>query len=70
MSVEAGSPAQAAALEEGDVIVQWDGKPVAGIDDLHRLLTEDYLGRSAELTLLRRTQKLMRQITPVELSAR
>ena len=70
MSVEEGSPARAAGLEEGDVIVQWDGTPVAGIDDLHRLLTEDYLGRSAELTLIRRAQKLVRHITPVELPAR
>ncbi len=52
------------------MIVQWDGTPVAGIDDLHRLLTEDYLGRSAELTLIRRAQKLVRSITPVELAGR
>ena len=67
-SVEPGSPAQSAGLEDGDVIVAWDGKPVAGIDDLHRLLTEQYLGHSAELTLLRRTQKLVRPIKPVELA--
>ena len=70
LSVEDASPARAAGLEEGDVIVQWDGRPIAGIDDLHRLLTEDYLGRSAALTLIRRAQKLVRQITPVELPAR
>jgi S1-C subfamily serine protease len=69
-SVEEGSPARTAGLEEGDVIVRWDGTPVAGIDDLHRLLTEDYLGRSAELTLIRRTQQLERSITPVELPVR
>jgi S1-C subfamily serine protease len=68
MSVEAGSPAQAAGLEEGDVIVQWDGVPVAGIDDLHKLLTEVSLGRSAELSVIRRAQKLVRRITPVELA--
>lgn len=69
ISIEAGSPAQAAGLEEGDVIVQWDDLPVAGIDDLHRLLSEDYLERSAEVTVLRRTRKLSRHITPVELAA-
>ena len=52
------------------MIVQWDATPIAGIDDLHRLLTADYLGRSAELTLIRRAQKLVRHITPVELPAR
>jgi S1-C subfamily serine protease len=70
MSVASGSPAQAAGLEEGDVIVQWDGVPVAGIDDLHRLLTEAYLGRSAEVTVIRRAQKLTRRVTPIELPAR
>jgi len=70
MSVEAGSPAHAAGVEEGDVIVQWDAVPVAGIDDLHRLLTEAYLGRSAEVTVIRRAQKLARRIAPVELLAR
>ena len=66
-SVEDGSPAHYAGLEAGDLIVAWDGKPVAGIDDLHRLLSEEYVGRSAEVIVLRRTQKLVRHITPTEL---
>jgi S1-C subfamily serine protease len=66
MSVEQGSPAATAGIEEGDVIVAWDGKPVARIDDLHRLLSEDYLGRAADVTLIRRAQKLTRTVTPVE----
>lgn len=68
--VEAESPAQAADIKEGDVIVEWDLVPVAGIDDLHRLLTEDYLHREAEVTVIRRTKKLLRRITPVELTPR
>lgn len=67
MSIESGSPAQDAGLEEGDVIVSWDGKPVSGIDELHRLLTEAYLDRSVEVVVLRRTQKLTRSVKPVEL---
>ena len=70
MSVEPGSPARSAGLEDGDVIVAWDGKPVAGIDELHRLLTEQYVGASGEMTLLRRTQKLTRAIRPTELPAK
>ena len=70
MSIEAGSPARDAGLEEGDVIVEWDGKSVASIDELHRLLTEQYVGTSVEVMVLRRTQKLVRRITPTELTAR
>jgi len=66
-SVELGSPAHSAGLEDGDVIVAWDDKPIASIDELHRQLTEQYLDRAAEVTLLRRTQKLTRRISPVEL---
>jgi S1-C subfamily serine protease len=67
MSVESGSPASEAGIAEGDVIVAWDGKPVSSIDELHRLLTEAYLHTSAEVVVLRRSQKLTRAITPVEL---
>jgi len=68
MSIEPGSPAATAGLEEGDVIVAWDSKPVAGIDALHRLLTEQYLGASVEATVLRRAQKLTLAIRPTELT--
>lgn len=69
-SVEAGSPAQAAGLEAGDLIVAWDGAPVAGIDDLHRLLTEASLDRSAEVAVIRRAQRHLLRITPNELPVR
>jgi S1-C subfamily serine protease len=39
VSLEGESPARRAGLLEGDVIIAFDGRPVAGIDDLHRLLT-------------------------------
>jgi S1-C subfamily serine protease len=68
MSVEAGGPAAVAGIEEGDVIFAWDDKPVARIDDLHRLLSEDYIERPAEVTLVRRAQKLVRRVRPVELT--
>jgi S1-C subfamily serine protease len=70
MSVEAGSPAREAGMEGGDVIVAWDETPVPSIDALHRLLTEQYVGTSAQITLLRRTQKLTRTIRPSELQTR
>jgi S1-C subfamily serine protease len=67
MSVEDGSPAAAAGIEEGDVLVAWNDKPLARIDDLHRLLSEDDFERVATVTLIRRTQKLTLAVTPMEL---
>jgi S1-C subfamily serine protease len=58
LSVEAGSPAEAAGLREGDLIVAFNGHPVAGADDLHRQLTEDKIGTESELTVIRNTDKL------------
>ncbi|GAC1429162.1 MAG: hypothetical protein NVS1B11_23580 [Terriglobales bacterium] len=65
-TVENGSPAQKARLREADVIVALDGKPVAGVDDLHRLLTDARVGVSSTLTILRRTEKLEVSIVPEE----
>ena len=66
MSVEENSPAKRAGLREGDVIVALDGKPVAGVDDLHRLLTELRVGVSCTLTVLRWTEKLELKVVPEE----
>jgi len=65
-SVTAGSPAQKAGLREGDLIVALDGKPVAGVDDLHRLLTDARVGVSSTLTVLRWTDKLELKVIPEE----
>ena len=66
ISVTAGSPGQQAGLREGDVIVALDGKPVAGVDDLHRLLTDARVGVSSSLRVLRWTEKLELEIVPAE----
>ena len=67
MSVANGSPAQKAGLREGDVIVALDGKTVAGVDDLHRLLTDARVGASSAITVLRHTEKLELKIVPEEM---
>ncbi len=64
-SVENG-PAQRAGLREGDVIIAFDGNPVAGVDDLHRLLTDAKVGVSGSLTVLRWTEKLELSVVPEE----
>ncbi len=66
VSVEPNSPAQKADLREGDVIIALDGHPVAGMDDMHRLLTDTRLGVRLPLTLLRGTEKRTLEIVPGE----
>ena len=66
LSVEENSPAKRAGLRDGDVIVALEGKPVAGVDDLHRVLTDVRVGVSSALTVLRRTEKLELKIVPEE----
>ena len=65
-SVEDASPAKRAGLRGGDVIVALEGQPVAGVDDLHRLLTDVRVGVSSALTVLRYTEKLELKIMPEE----
>ena len=64
ISVEPDSPAATAGLEEGDMIVAFDGNAVATIDDLHRMLTAEEIGIKSTLTVLRRSQKLDLEIVP------
>jgi S1-C subfamily serine protease len=66
ISVEPESPAQRAGVREGDVIVGYEGHSVAGIDDLHRLLTEGRVGARSPLELLRYTDRLILEVMPEE----
>jgi len=66
VSFEEKSPAQRAGLREGDIIVGFDDRPIAGIDDLHKLLTEERIGHNSTLTVIRGTQKLRLEVTPEE----
>ncbi len=68
--VEQNSPAVRAGLSEGDVIIGFDGQPIAGIDDLHKVLTEEKVGVKTALTILRRSEKLTLEIVPEESKTR
>jgi S1-C subfamily serine protease len=69
VSIEGNSPAQRAGLREGDVIVGYGDHPIAAIDDLHRLLTEQQVGARSSLTIIRRSEKLVLDIVPEESKA-
>ncbi len=66
LGVEENSPAKRAGLREADVIVALEGQPVAGVDDLHRLLTDLRVGVSCSLTVIRWTEKLEMKVVPEE----
>ena len=64
LGVEKESPAESAGLHEGDVVVAYGKTPVSSVDDLHRILTEEQIGKASELTVIRRTEKLALPVVP------
>jgi S1-C subfamily serine protease len=66
LSVEPRSPAEAAGLRQGDVIVAFGDRTIDGVDALHRVLSEHAPGARSSVVLIRGTEKLELQVTPVE----
>jgi S1-C subfamily serine protease len=65
-SVQDESPADRAEMQTGDLIVALDDHPIAGVDDLLKLLDEDRIGQPSRVTFLRRTEKREIIIVPRE----
>lgn len=66
-SVAPDGAAHSGEIRTGDIIVAFDGLPIGDIDALHRLLTEERVGRTIPVTVLRRGEKLSLSVTPREL---
>lgn len=58
ISVEPDGPAHTAGLRDGDIIVSLGQHMVSSLDDLHRLLTEDRIGTTVVLGVLRGVERL------------
>jgi S1-C subfamily serine protease len=65
-SIEPHTPAAAAGLRERDLIIALDDRPVTGIDDLQRLLTEERIGRPTPVTVLRGAERMVLVLMPWE----
>jgi len=57
-SVEKGSPAEAAALKENDVILEYAGMPVLSATQFARMVKETPVGRNVDLVVSRDGKKL------------
>jgi len=60
--VVSGSPAEKAGIEQGDVIVELDGKEVTDSKDLPRLVASTPVGKSVSIKLWRNGKVLDRQV--------
>ncbi len=69
VTVEPGTPAERAGLQDGDLIVAIEGRTIRGVDDLHRFLTEWPVGTPAALTVIRRQRRLELAVVSVEAPA-
>ena len=67
VEVVEGSPAAKAGLRAEDLIVDLGGTPVAGVDDLQRLMTGELIGKSVTLTTVREGRRSSVGLVPVEL---
>jgi S1-C subfamily serine protease len=61
------SPAAAAGVRPGDLIVELDGSPIQGVGDLQRLLVGELVGRRVGLRVARGSRLVELPLTPSEL---
>ena len=60
------SAAKEAGLLAGDLVIEFGGHPIRGIDDLHKLLTDELIGKKVPVTVIRGVQKLSFDVAPRE----
>ena len=63
---EKDGPAARGGLEDGDLLLRFGGEPVVGIDDLHRLLSTEQIGRRVPVEVWRLGRRREVTVVPVE----
>ncbi len=66
--VNAGSPAEKAGIKRGDIIVEFNGHPIAEMNDLPRLVADTPPGTKASVKVLRDGKEKTFSVTVSELS--
>jgi len=66
MSMSTGGPARRGGLESGDLLLRFDHQPVAGIDDLHRALGAEQIGRQVPVDVWRLGRLVRSTVVPTE----
>jgi serine protease Do len=61
------TPAAAAGLRPEDLIVELDGAPVSGVDDIQRLMVVERIGTKVPVRVLREGRELELELVPAEL---
>src|SRR6184192_1314588 len=61
------SPAAAAGLRAEDLIVTMDDAPIAGVDQMHKLMVGDAIGRTIRFGIIRGGRRLDLELVPAEL---
>ena len=61
------SPARNHEIKIGDIIVEFNSKPVGSVDDLHKLLNESIIGANTEIGVLRGGRKAVIHAIPAEM---
>jgi S1-C subfamily serine protease len=68
VEVVEGSPAARAGLRPEDLIVELDGSPIAGVDDIQRQMVGERIGASVHAKVVREGRLIELELVPAELS--
>jgi S1-C subfamily serine protease len=68
VEVVEGSPAARAGLRPEDLIVELDGSPITGVDDIQRQMVGERIGASVRARVVREGRLIELELVPAELS--
>src|SRR6266545_3963152 len=67
VQVVEGGPADRAGMRPEDLIVELDGTPIEGMDELQRVVVTEVIGRPVRVTVVREGQERELELVPAEL---